>query len=58
VARQVAAKPKPGRPKAYVFQYRPPTKAFNLKLHFRKSDVERHEVIAALEGILAELRGS
>jgi ParB family chromosome partitioning protein len=56
-ARKAAAvKPKPGRPKAYVFQYRPQTKAFNLKLQFRKSDVERDEVIAALEGIIAELR--
>lgn len=55
-ARSVAAKGKPGRPKAYVFQYRPQTKAFNLKLQFRKSDVDRTEVIAALEAIIAELR--
>jgi ParB family chromosome partitioning protein len=55
-ARKVAAKPKPGRPKAFVFQYRPPTKAFNLKLQFRKSDVDHEEVIAALENIIAELR--
>lgn len=57
VARKAAAvKPKIGRPKAFVFQYRPPTKTFNLKLHFRKSDVEPSEVIATLEAILAELR--
>jgi ParB family chromosome partitioning protein len=57
VARKAASvKPKLGRPKAFVFQYRPPTKTFNLKLHFRKSDVEPSEVIAALESILAELR--
>lgn len=57
VARKAAiGKPKVGRPKAFVFQYRPPTKTFNLKLHFRKSDVEPSEVIAALESILAELR--
>ena len=55
-ARRVAAKPKPGRPKAFVFQYRPPTKTFNLRLQFRKSDVERDEVIQALEGIIQELR--
>ena len=30
-----------GRPKHFVFQYRPPTKAFNLKLQFRKSEVDR-----------------
>ena len=52
----VAAKPKPGRPRAFVFQYRPPTKTFNLKLQFKKGDVDRQEVIAALEGIILELR--
>jgi ParB family transcriptional regulator, chromosome partitioning protein len=55
-ARKAVAKPKPGRPKSFVFQYRPTTKAFNLKLQFRKSDVDRAEVISALEGIIAELR--
>ena len=57
-ARTVAAKsqPKLGRPKAFVFQYRPQTKAFNLKLQFRKSDVDRAEVIAALEAIILDLR--
>jgi ParB family chromosome partitioning protein len=55
-ARRVAAKPKPGRPKSYVFQYRPPARTFNLRLQFRKSDVDKAEVIEALEGILAELR--
>ena len=49
---------KPGRPKAFVFQYRPPTKAFNLRLKFRRSEVDRTEVIAALEAIIAELRKS
>ncbi len=58
VARKAAAKPKPGRPKAFVFQYRPPTKTFNLKLQFRKSDVDQSEVITALEEIIAELRRS
>jgi len=55
-ARKVAAKPKPGRPKAFVFQYRPPTKTFNLRLQFKKSDVDNAEVISALEAIIAELR--
>ena len=57
-ARTVALKSqsKLGRPKSYVFQYRPQTKAFNLKLQFRKSDVDRSEVIAALEAIIVELR--
>ena len=49
-------KAKAGRPKAYVFQYRPPNKAFSLKLNFRKADVPADEVIAALEGIIDDLR--
>lgn len=57
-ARKVATakSAKPGRPKAFVFQYRPPTKTFNLRLQFRKSDVDRKDVIAALEGIIKELK--
>jgi ParB family chromosome partitioning protein len=55
-ARRAAAKPTAGRPKAFVFNYRPQTKAFNLKLQFRKSDVDADEVIGALEAILADLR--
>jgi len=55
-ARKVVAKPKAGRPRAFVFQYKPPTKTFNLRLQFKKSEVDRTEVIAALEGIIAELR--
>jgi ParB family chromosome partitioning protein len=54
--REATAKPKPGRPKSYVFAYRPPDKAFNLKLSFGKSRASRDEVITALEGILKELR--
>jgi ParB family chromosome partitioning protein len=54
--RQAIAKPKAGRPKHYVFAFRPPTKAFNLKLSFAKSRASREEIIDALEGILRELR--
>ncbi|MEO8260072.1 MAG: ParB/RepB/Spo0J family partition protein [Acidobacteriota bacterium] len=54
--RQATAKPKAGRPKHYVFAFRPPTKAFNLKLSFAKSRASREEIIDALEGILHELR--
>lgn len=56
--RQTTAKPKAGRPKNFVFQYKAPTKHFNLQLKFRKSQVERDEVIAALEAILDDLRTS
>ncbi len=52
----VAKPPKPGRPKHYVFAYRPPTKAFQLKLSFTKSRASREDVIDALEAILKELR--
>src|SRR5436190_15204865 len=55
-ARKETAKPKPGRPKAYVFSYKAPTKLFNLQLKFTKARVDKDEVISALEGILAELR--
>ena len=54
--RDEAAKPKAGRPKHYVFAYRPPTKAFNLKLSFSKARASRDEVIDALEAILKDLR--
>ena len=54
--REATAKPKAGRPKHYVFAYRPPTKAFNLKLRFTKSRVNRDEIIDALEAIIRELR--
>ena len=55
-ARKVVAKPKFGRPRHYVFAYRAPTKTFSMRLQFKKSEVDRTEVIAALEGIIAELR--
>ncbi len=58
VRKAVATKTRPGRPKSFVFQFRPPTRAFNLRLQFRKTDVDRTEVIAALEAIIAELRKS
>src|SRR5688572_30437261 len=54
--REAAARPKAGRPKHYVFAYRPPTKAFNLKLSFTKSRVNREEVIDALEAIIRDLK--
>jgi ParB family transcriptional regulator, chromosome partitioning protein len=56
VVRRETAKPKPGRPKAFIFSYKAPTKAFKLQLRFTKSKVERDEVIEALEAIIQELR--
>jgi ParB family chromosome partitioning protein len=57
--RRATAKPRPqspGRPKAYVFNFHPTTKAFSMKLQFRKGNVERQEIIETLEAILAELK--
>jgi ParB family chromosome partitioning protein len=54
--REATAKRKLGRPKQYVFAYRPPTKAFNLKLSFSKARASREDVIDALEAILRDLR--
>ena len=53
---ETAARPQRGRPRSFVFNYRPPTKAFKLHLKFVKSDVGPGEIISALEAILAELR--
>jgi ParB family chromosome partitioning protein len=54
--RDASVKPKAGRPKAYTYQYKAPSKAFSLKLNFRKTQVERDEIISALENILESLR--
>ena len=56
--RRETAKPKAGRPKAFTFSYKAPTKAFKLQLKFAKSRVERDEVIEALEAIIKELRAA
>jgi len=56
--RRETAKPKRGRPRAFVFNFRPPSKAFRLHLSFNKSQVAREEIIGALESILADLRAN
>jgi hypothetical protein len=56
--RKETAKPKPGRPKSFIFAFRPPTKAFNLRLSFKKARVDKGEIIEALENIIKELRAS
>lgn len=56
--RREAQKPKAGRPRAFTFNFRPPSKAFNLKLSFNKKDASKDEIIGALESILDELRNS
>ncbi len=47
-----AAKPpsrSAARPKAFVFAFRPPTKAFHLRMSFNKGKVDKSEIIDALE---------
>ena len=55
-ARAATARPRPGRPKAFTFTYVPPAKTFNLSLKFRKSRVDRDEIITALTAIIEELK--
>jgi ParB family transcriptional regulator, chromosome partitioning protein len=45
-----------GRPRAFVFTFKPTSKAFNLRLRFSKGQVDRGEIISVLESILDELR--
>jgi ParB family chromosome partitioning protein len=54
--RKETQKPKLGRPKAFTFNFRPPNKAFNLRLSFNKKNASKDEIISALENILEELR--
>ena len=46
-----------GRPKNYTYRFQPSGKPFTLTVQFRKRDVEREELIAALKATLDELRG-
>jgi ParB family chromosome partitioning protein len=57
-ARRETAKARSGRPKPYVFAFKPPTKAFDLRLSFRKARVDPDEIIETLETILRELRAA
>ena len=57
-ARKETAKPKAGRPKFFVFNFKPPTKTFDLRLSFKKSRVEKDEIITALENIIRELKAA
>ena len=54
--RKTAPKPKAARPKPFAYKYVAPSKAFSVRLQFRKSQVERGELIEALEELLGELR--
>ncbi len=51
-----APKAKAGRPRAYVFNYKAPSKDFNLKLQFTKGQVAREEIIKTLLAIIEDLK--
>jgi ParB family chromosome partitioning protein len=57
-ARKETAKPKAGRPKHFVFAFKPPTKAFDLRLSFKKARVDKDEIIEALQNIIKDLRAA
>ncbi len=52
------ARPGPGagRRKPYIFKFRSPDKTFSLSLVFRQSEVEKGDLVRALEQILSQLR--
>jgi ParB family chromosome partitioning protein len=56
-AKSTAKHAKPRR-KPYTFKFRAPDKTFNLSLSFRKTAVDRDDLIGALEHILADLRAA
>ena len=49
---------KSGRPKSFIFAFKPQTKHFQLRMSFRKARVDKGEIISALEAIIKELRAS
>lgn len=59
-ARETAANRRSGtgRRKPFVYRYAPPNRTFSLRLAFRKTSVPRDQLIAALEGIIDDLRSS
>ncbi len=50
------SQPSRGRPRHFVFKFQPREKSFSLALQFKKSEVQREEIISVLEAILADLR--
>lgn len=50
--------PAGARRKPYVFKFRAPSRNYSLAMTFRQSEVDRNDLIAALEEILGQLRES
>ena len=56
LAQKAEARRGRGRPRNYVFQFKPRGGPFALALQFKRADVPREEVIEALEAVLRSLR--
>jgi ParB family transcriptional regulator, chromosome partitioning protein len=56
--RKATATGKTGRARPFTFNFKAPTKAFALRLRFKKARVDKHEIIDALEAIIKELKSS
>lgn len=54
--RRGADKNKGGRRKPYVFRFKSPDRSYSLSLAFRQSEVDKEDLIRALEQILSDLR--
>ena len=58
IRKETAKAANSGRPRPFLFSFRPETKHFQLRMTFRKGKVEKAEIISALEGIIKELRAA
>lgn len=58
IVREESPRKSRGRPRNFVFRYKPREKDFTLSLQFRRSEVPRDEIIHTLERILQELRAT
>ncbi len=48
----------PGRPRGFVFNFRPPDSKFSLNIRFRRSEVSKDELIETLRDLIAQLSRS
>jgi ParB family transcriptional regulator, chromosome partitioning protein len=56
-ARKDSAAPE-SRPRPYIFEYRPADEKFRIRIQFRKSNVPREELLAALRAAIAEIENA
>lgn len=56
LARQTKVRGLKGRPRSYVFRHQPRDRSFSLVLRFKKSQVEKDDVVEALLSVLKDLR--